>query len=115
MSDTLYRFEATPDYEATFKRADLNNALIALYEAGALDAHQWGYNPGKANTLTSHVTPIIVGTFALVDEDHAHRISKEIREILGMVGTIISFEIKWYPEEYAELEWCFEQEDLDVV
>jgi len=112
MSNVLYRFEAVPDYKSVPSRMSLNKTLIVLYEAGALDAHQWGYNPSESR-VKMHTSPIIVGTFALADEAHAHRVSKEIREILGRLNTIISFEIKWYPEEFAESEWCFYQEDLD--
>ncbi len=112
MTTLLYRFEAFVGYEREPQVKDLPPTLGALYKAGALDAHWWGYNPYEAVAFMP-ISPIIVGTFAVMDEDHAHNITKVIRHALEGLGTIVSFEVKWYPEELAMCQWCFYQEDLD--
>lgn len=113
MSGVMYRFEAFPGYEKEPNRADLNETLKVLYDAGALDAHQWGYNPGDTYLNKLPISPIIIGSFVLRDESHAYVVTKAIRKVLENLGTIVSFEIKWYQEEFALYQWCFYQEDLD--
>lgn len=113
MSDSIYRFEAFPGYEKEPDRADLNETLKVLYDAGALDAHQWGYNPGDTYLNKLPISPIVIGSFVLMDESHAYSVSKTIRRVLENLGVIVTFEVKWYPEEFATYQWCFFQEDID--